>query len=512
MRGDCADCASDVTECDELSAAVTRVLTWLHLVSSVESPVREGQVFNGKFRIERLIGEGAMAVVVEATHLGLDERVALKFLRRAALAQPELVARFRREARASVKIKSDHVAKVFDVGDAEDGTPFIVMELLAGTDLSLLLQIRKRLEAEEVADFVIQACEGIAAAHVRGIVHRDIKPENLFLAQGPGARKLIKVLDFGISKAALGASPLDLDLASHHTSQIMGSPHYMSPEQLRSTRDVDARADIWSLGVVIFELLTGDTPFTSSEVTSLIAQILHDPHQRLGGLRADLPEGLEAVVDRCLAKSPDDRFQDAAELAAALLPFAPKRARASVERIKDIARTRGGSAASDADSIPPPPAPTATPTRSPETRNATSQTAIASAVPVAEPSPRRRGGVLWLLGAVVLLAGVILVMRMLPGGTKPQTALELSSASASVAPPSPAVMAATSPTTPPPATAETAAAPPTTVDAAEPGAPSGSRVAPPLRPWKTGPAAVPARPASAPSAPRNPDSEIRMER
>ncbi|HSO37810.1 MAG TPA: serine/threonine-protein kinase, partial [Labilithrix sp.] len=394
--------------------------------------MREGQIFNGKFRIERFIGEGAMGLVVEATNLGLDERVALKFLRREALSQPEIVARFRREARASVKIKSDHVAKVFDVGDAEDGTPFIVMEFLSGSDLSQMIQLRKRLEFDEVADYIIQACEGIAEAHARGIIHRDIKPENLFLAQGAGARKQIKVLDFGISKAALGAGALDVDLASHHTTQIMGSPHYMSPEQLRSTRDVDARADIWSLGVVLFELLTGDTPFTSGEVTGLIAEILHDPHQRLTTVRPELPVGLEAVIDRCLAKDPKQRFQGAAELAVALLPFAPKRARASVERTLDIARSGGGATVVEIDSIPPPPPGASegmpTPGSIPAAkRNATSETALGAAIPVAEASPRRRGGLLWLLAAVLLLAGVALVVRMMGGDARPRPVADVPS-------------------------------------------------------------------------------------
>lgn len=364
--------------------------------ADAELPVREGQVLEGKFRVERIIGEGSMGLVVEATHLGLDERVALKFLRREARSQPDVVARFSREARSAVKLKSDHVARVFDVGNAEDGTPFIVMEFLEGSDLATILELRRRLEIPEAVEYVIQACEGLTEAHARGIVHRDIKPENLFLAQGAGALKQIKLLDFGISKAALSGSALETDLASGNTTQIMGSPHYMSPDQLRSTHDVDGRADIWSLGVVLFELVSGHMPFTATEVTGLIAQVLHEPHRRLTSLRADTPPELEAIVDRCLSKDPAARFASAAELAMALLPFAPKRARHAAERAAEIARAAGTEVAVRADSIPPPSS----------SRGVTS-TAVVAALPSPSPPPSNRTSpVIWILAGLVLLLGI----------------------------------------------------------------------------------------------------------
>jgi serine/threonine protein kinase len=309
--------------------------------STMRPPVEVGQVLAGKFRIERMIGEGGMGVVAEATHLGLDERVALKFLRREVMQMPDVVARFDREARAAVKLKSEHVARISDVGKTDDGIPFMVMELLAGKDLAQMLTEGGPLPIAEAVEYVIQACEGLGEAHARGIVHRDIKPENLFVVHRPEMWNLVKVLDFGISKAVL-VGPSSVNMASSNTSSIMGSPYYMSPEQLRSTRTVDHRADIWSLGVVLFELLTGKTIFDEThQFTELVAEILEAPHRKLCTLRPDAPIALQIVVDRCLEKDRAKRFQNVAELAVALLPFAPRRARITAERTTSITRAAG---------------------------------------------------------------------------------------------------------------------------------------------------------------------------
>jgi serine/threonine protein kinase len=303
-------------------------------------PVVPGQVLNGKFRIERVIGEGGMGIVVEATHIQLEERVALKFLRREVMKMPEVVGRFDAEARAVVKLKSEHVARVSDVGRTEDGIPYMVMELLDGRDLGQIITEQGPLPVSEAVEYIIQACEGVGEAHARGIVHRDLKPENLFLVKR-GDWGVVKVLDFGISKAVLVGTS-NVDLASSNTTSIMGSPYYMSPEQLRSTKSVDHRADIWSLGVVLFELLTGGTVFDETkEFTELVADILESPHRRLTRFRRDAPADLELVIDRCLDKDRTRRFQNVAELAIALLPFAPRRSRVTAERTTSIARAAG---------------------------------------------------------------------------------------------------------------------------------------------------------------------------
>jgi eukaryotic-like serine/threonine-protein kinase len=364
----------------------------------VDLPVRTGQVLEGKFRVERIIGEGAMGLVVEATHLALEERVALKFLRREARARPEIVARFAREARAAAKIKSDHVARVYDVGGSDDGSPFIVMEFLEGMDLEVVLAKSGPIDVTDAVEHVIQACEGLTAAHTLGIVHRDIKPANLFRVDRGGIRH-IKLLDFGISKAGISGTFEDIDLVSANTTQIMGSPHYMSPEQIRSTKDVDTRADIWSLGVVLYELITGDMPFTATDVTGIIAQVLHEPHRRVRSLVPDVPQGLEEVIDHCLQKDPAKRYQAAADLAVALLPFAPKRARAVVERTGAMmARASGHTPV--ADSVPPPPQSSPTFTKA---TKASGAPVLSIAVPSHPPPDPARSPFVWVALACVIL-------------------------------------------------------------------------------------------------------------
>ncbi len=202
--------------------------------------VRAGDVVSGKFRIERVLGQGGMGVVVAAKHLQLDETVALKFLRAHAISDPDALARFTREARAAAKLKSEHVARVLDAGVTDDGTPYIVMEYLEGRTLGQLLEQQGRLDVSTVAEYAIQACEGLAEAHARGIVHRDIKPENLFLVERSQGWRVLKILDFGISKFDARAAS-DTNISTHG---MMGSPCYMSPEQLRSTAEVDHRTDL----------------------------------------------------------------------------------------------------------------------------------------------------------------------------------------------------------------------------------------------------------------------------
>jgi serine/threonine-protein kinase len=304
-------------------------------------PFTPGEMIGGKYRVARVVGQGGMGVVAEAVHVQLDERVALKFLRPDMLKMPDVVARFDREARAAVKLKSEHVARVMDVGKTDAGVPYMVMEFLQGNDLAELLSTTGPLPVTQAVEYVIQACEGVGEAHARGIVHRDIKPENLFVLTRSDGWRSIKVLDFGISKTVL-LGPSSVDMSSHETHSIMGSPYYMSPEQLRSTKSVDHRADVWSLGVVLFELLTGVMPFDETrEFTELVAAVLESPNRKLTDFRFDVPEGLEAVVDKCLEKDRTKRFQTTAELAVSLLPFAPKRARVMAERATSISKAAG---------------------------------------------------------------------------------------------------------------------------------------------------------------------------
>jgi eukaryotic-like serine/threonine-protein kinase len=307
----------------------------------MSAPVAEGDVVLDKYRVERVLGQGGMGVVVAATHVDLEQRVALKFLLPAALAHPDLVERFAREARAAAKIQSRHVVRVLDTGKMPTGAPFMVMEYLEGRDLGAILEQDGPIAHALAIDHVLQACEAIGEAHAAGIVHRDLKPSNLFLAQQRDRRAIIKVLDFGISKLEEpNSAPLT------RTATMMGSPHYMSPEQLSSSKDVDARSDIWSLGVIIYELIAGVRPFNADTMPGIVGEILRNTPERLSEHCPGVSLDLELVVARCLASFAQDRFQSVAELAAALRPFAGDAvaAEASVGR---ITRVLGG------NSVPP---------------------------------------------------------------------------------------------------------------------------------------------------------------
>jgi serine/threonine protein kinase len=280
------------------------------------APVAEGEVIDGKYRVDRVLGVGGMGIVVAATHVHLDQRVALKFLLPTALAHAEVVARFTREARSAVKIQSQHVAKILDVGTLSTGAPYMVMEYLEGEDLEQLLTRVGPLPVQDAVDYVMQACEAVAEAHGYGIVHRDLKPANLFLATRANGRPVVKVLDFGISKSLSKA-----DASLTKTSAIMGSPLYMSPEQMASARSVDVRSDIWALGIILYEVLTQQLAFMADSMPELVVAVLHRAPEPLRALRPDVPEGLEAAVMRCLEKDPSRRFADIPALAAALAPY-----------------------------------------------------------------------------------------------------------------------------------------------------------------------------------------------
>jgi serine/threonine-protein kinase len=276
-----------------------------------------------------------MGQVFEARHLQLNQPVAIKTLLPHALRNPELVARFEQEARATVRIQSEHVVKVLDVGQ-DRGSPLMVMEYLEGQDLAATLKRRGPLPLAEAVTYVLQACEALAEAHKHGIVHRDLKPANLFLTARADGSPLVKVLDFGISKATL-ASGLGPSGGLTMDSSVMGSPNYMSPEQLKNSKDVDARTDVWSLGLVLYELLSGAVAFQADTLAELHVSILQSFPGSLLTRRPDLPPGLEAVVLRCLHKDRNFRYASVGELAVALADFAPDGAQISVDRVARLA-------------------------------------------------------------------------------------------------------------------------------------------------------------------------------
>ncbi|WP_394823416.1 protein kinase domain-containing protein [Pendulispora albinea] len=363
-----------------------------------------GAMLAGKYRVDQVLGSGGMGVVVSAFHVHLQDEVAIKLLRADRIVSGRSAERLMREARAARSIRSEHVARVFDVGVLDDGSPYIVMERLRGRDLATLLACDGPLAVEAATDVVLQACEALVEAHALGIVHRDLKPANLFQTHRVDGSSCVKVLDFGVSKmmtrdgdsrvAALSSiaspapgacaperlvrrdsssnedslSPVTADTTLETcdlpgnarrgvdgapfsgrierarsmvgpvgyltgTDARLGSPSYMAPEQIASARHVDARADIWSLGTIVYELLAGRAAFAGESLDEVTRSILEDAPVTLRRFRSDVPPALERVIARCLEKSPSNRLPNVATLAHALAPFASRRGRRSLERI-----------------------------------------------------------------------------------------------------------------------------------------------------------------------------------
>jgi serine/threonine-protein kinase len=394
-----------------------------------------GELVAGKYRIEKVLGHGGMGVVVAAMHEQLRQRVAIKMLLPEAKASPNAVSRFLREARAAAAIKGEHVARVLDVGELEGGSPYIVMEYLEGRDLAAILAALpepRRLPAEEAVGYVLQACEAIAEAHAAGIVHRDLKPSNLFLSRRPDGTPMVKVLDFGISKALLSAGG---EGTLTTTSSFVGSPIYAPPEQLVAAHEVDARADIWALGTILYEALAGRPPYVGDSVMHVASRIFNEPPTPLGQLRPDLPVELVAVVMRCLEKKPEDRFQDVRGLAEGLAPFAPA-ASISAERVARIVAA-------------------STPVSGPSPLRGSQSGASASVAVTARPAPAR----VWIVGGVAL-TGVAIGFLLFSDRTTGAPGPAATSLSAVSNVPVPTPSASEVPAMPAPASTTAAADPP----------------------------------------------------
>jgi serine/threonine protein kinase len=285
----------------------------------MNSPIPIGTIVAGKYRVEGVIGKGGMGFVLAATDTTLTRRVAIKCLRAVRSDDATTVARFTREARAAANLQSEYVARVFDAGTLPSGIPYIVMELLDGKSLADVLKHRELLPIASVVDYALQACDGLIEAHARGVVHRDLKPANLFLARSPTGPSRIKLLDFGISKLLAGENPTE---EFTPTGVVFGSPRYMSPEQLKSSKHVDQTTDIWSLGTIVYELLVGKPAFPGPSLEDTVEQIRKRPTVPLTELRPDIPSALAEVVGRCLEKECARRYPSMLSLAEALVPLA----------------------------------------------------------------------------------------------------------------------------------------------------------------------------------------------
>jgi serine/threonine-protein kinase len=306
------------------------------------SKLRVGDMIDGRYRIDAVMGDGGMSSIYRATHTVLEQSVAIKVVAPAMRFLPGMVARFLREARAATQLKGQHVIRVFDIGTTEAVGPYMVMEYLEGRDLGAILRDGSPIPVTQAVDYIVQACEALAEAHGLGIIHRDLKPANLFVTRGTRGLPFVKLIDFGISR-------IDSSLVSGNRSLtspgvVMGSPGYMAPEQMLGNAKIDARADIWGLGAVLYELITRRRPFDGPSLQATYVASMVAP-SKPSSLREGLPPGLDDVILRCLKPVSSARFANVAQLAAALLPFSSEhaclRAR-DVALVLETARARAG--------------------------------------------------------------------------------------------------------------------------------------------------------------------------
>jgi serine/threonine-protein kinase len=459
-------------------------------------PLVRGDVVAGKYRIEEVAGEGGMAVIYAAHHIVLDQRVAVKVLFVDRATDDVTKERFIREAQAAARLQSEHAVRVMDAGVLPRGQPYLVMELLEGCDLAELLALNGPLEVPELVDYMLQALEGIAHAHAAGIVHRDLKPSNLFLSLRPDGSNSIKVLDFGISKSTVDGRGTDVTKLTGQA--VLGSPAYMSPEQIRNASGVDTRSDVWSLGVSMYELLTGRMPFEGDGVGEMLAAILEADAVPVHQHRPQVPIELSDAVMRCLRRKREERWDDVGQLAFALSPFGtgarsalPRRIAATLEHASKlrpptplgafpVASLAALVASSDVDGTTPPP----TARKVFAVDGARQPAALADTLEqpqaaVVTQSTRRRGPLQRLTLLVVgICAGATLVLVATRGRSAPASAPPPAASPSWLASPSPPPPTATSvPSAPPVPVPVTAPAPaPSTLASASVPSPSTSAV------------------------------------
>jgi eukaryotic-like serine/threonine-protein kinase len=318
--------------------------SWL----GVDDELEVGQLLAEKYRLDAVLGEGSMGKLFIATDLALGRQTAIKVALLAGRLQHELEHRLLMEARAAAQLRTQHVARVLDIGRLRSGAPFVVFELLEGENLEHLIQSGGRLPIAEAVGYALEACIGLAEAHALGIVHRDIKPENLFLATSPDGSVVLKVLDFGASALFAGLTH------AGGQEEVIGTPLYLAPERVRSPRLRDPRSDIWALGAVLYELIVGRPAFDAESIPDIVELVQHHAAPLLRHAVQSAPPTLERVIDRCLQKNPAHRFGSVAALAMALAPYGPAGAYDLAKRSQRVLSHLRETCAS---SVPPPPPP-----------------------------------------------------------------------------------------------------------------------------------------------------------
>jgi serine/threonine-protein kinase len=361
-----------------------------------DQPVEPGEILAGKYRIGKVLGTGAMGMVVAALHIGLNQQVAIKFMLAGGKKGREQEERFLREARVAAMLRSQHAGKVLDVAMTEGGAPYIVMEFLDGQDLDSLLTARGPLSTQDAVTYILQACEAIAEAHGLGIVHRDIKPANLFLTRGVGGAPCVKVVDFGIAKET------DSNLGLTSTGTALGSPLYMCPEAMNGAHDVDARADIWSLGATLYQLLAGVTPFHADTLMALTTRVCLDPPTPINHYRPDVPAQLAAVIVQALEKPRERRWPSVSAFAAALAPYGSAGSAGYAERVASVQQVDVVPSRPTTE-LPRPPEAAIVAAASPILAGASS-VAVATTRPTAQTQPRAGALVVLALGTMLAIA------------------------------------------------------------------------------------------------------------
>ncbi len=385
------------------------------------APVNPGDILADKYRVDTILGVGGMGVVVSAEHIELSQKVAVKFMLPTMLDNAEAVERFLREARAAVRLRSEHVARVLDVGRLNNNAPYIIMEFLEGEDLYDYIRKYAPCSPASAIDIILQACKAMAEAHSLGIIHRDLKPANLFMSQRPDGSQLVKVLDFGISKLLEESN----GVCKTKTSVALGSPAYMSPEQMRSAKHVDNRADIWSLGAILYQMLSKSLPFEAESPPEMFAKVLGDDPTPLLSVMPNIDPDLAAVVHMCLAKDRNERFASVSQLAKAIAPFGDENAASLAISIANVendhseppprASTNGSEddvgaavAATTAQTI----ANAKIKANTVTTHSSSTGQIVAEGLDPIEPALTNRTKLYWAGGAIALTAAVLLFTRM----------------------------------------------------------------------------------------------------